>query len=205
MNIQEFAESIRTKGKELADLFERKMPVLVGRMAKDHYQDNFRQGGYVNNGLKKWQPAKRLSSGGKSAEANYGTLLSGRNHLFNSTNYTPSAGRVRIYNDAPHAATHQYGETVKPTVTPRMRRFAWAKYYEAGGGKNKGANGRKRGKNAEPAKENPAAQFWKNFALTKKKKLSIKMPVRPFLGESQELNDKITAKQETEIRNILNS
>lgn len=205
MDIQEFAQSLQAKGKEMADLFERKMPVMVGRIAKDHYQDNFRQGGYVNNGLKKWQPAKRLSSGGTSAGANYGTLLSGRNHLFSSTNYTPSPGRVRIFNDAPHAATHQFGETVQPTVTPQMRRFAWAKYYEAGGGKKTGGKGRKRGKNTEPAKENTAAQFWKNFALTKKKKLSIKMPVRPFLGESQELNEKIQTKQETEIRNILNS
>ncbi|MDL2243833.1 hypothetical protein LJB84_03230, partial [Bacteroidales bacterium OttesenSCG-928-J19] len=147
--------------------------------------------------------AKRLSSGGKSAAANYGTLLSGRNHLFSSTNYAPGKGRVRVYNDAPHASTHNNGETVTPTVTPRMRRFAWAKYYEAGGGKKNAGNGKRKGKNANPPEENSAAQFWKNFALTKKKKLSIKMPERKFLGDSQELNNKIIEKQEIEIRKIL--
>ena len=32
-------------------MMRRKMPVMVGRMAKDHIQDNFRQGGFVNGGL----------------------------------------------------------------------------------------------------------------------------------------------------------
>lgn len=205
MDIKEFTQVIQKKSRELADLIERKMPVFVGRMAKDHFQNNFRKGGFVNNGLKKWPEAKRLSSGGTSAGANYGTLLSGRNHLFSSTNYKPGAGRVRVYNDAPHASVHNNGGTIEPTVTPRMRRFAWAKYYEATGGGKKAEKGRKKGGKATPVNENETAQFWKNFALTKKKKLSIKMPERPFIGESAELNQDIAEKQEIEIRKILNS
>lgn len=205
MTVQEFAREINRKSRELSDLIQRKMPVLVGRMAKDHYQDNFRKGGEVNGGLKKWTPAKRLSSGSSSAGANYGTLLSGRNHLFSSVSYTPGAARVRVHNYAPHASTHNDGGTVEPTVTPKMRRFAWAKYYEAGGGKKNAGNGKRKGKNAGSGGENKEAEFWKNFALTKKKKLSIKMPVRRFLGESKELNKEILDKQEAEIRKIINS
>ena len=202
MNIKDFAELIRGKGRELSSFMQDRMPVIAGRMAKDHYQDNFRKGGFVDKTLKKWPAAKRLSSGGKSAAANYGTLLSGRNHLFSSISYTPGKARVRVYNGATHAPTHNFGETIEPTVTPKMRRFAWAKYYEAGGGKKNAGKNRKKGKKAA-AEESDEAKFWKNFALTKKKKLSIKMPERKFLGESQTLNNKIIEKQDSEIRKIL--
>lgn len=202
MDIKEFAQLIKQKGNELSTFMQDKMPVIAGRLAKDHYQDNFRKGGFVDKGLKKWPAAKRLGSGGKSAASNYGTLLSGRNHLFSSVSYTPGKARVRVYNGAPYASTHNYGETVEPTVTPKMRRFAWAKYYEAGGGKKKAGKGKRKGKNAA-ASESDEAQFWKNFALTKKKKLSIKMPERKFLGESEALNNKIIEKQDNEIRKIL--
>jgi len=202
MDIKEFAQLIKRKGSELSSFMQDRMPIIAGRMAKDHFQDNFRKGGFVDKGLKKWPAAKRLGSGSKSASANYGTLLSGRNHLFSSVSYTPGKARVRVYNETPYASTHNFGETVEPTVTPRMRRFAWAKYYEAGGGKKTGGNGKRKGKKAASG-ENDEARFWKNFALTKKKKLSIKMPERKFLGESQTLNSKIIEKQDNEIRKIL--
>ena len=205
MTVQEFAQEINRKSREFSDLIQRKMPIIVGRMAKDHYQDNFRKGGFVNGGLKKWPKAKRQDSGSSAAGANYGTLLSGRNHLFSSTNYTPGAARVRVHNDAKHASAHNFGETIETPVTPKMRRFAWAKYYEAGGGKKNAGNGKRKGKNAGSKEVNKAAEFWKNFALTKKKKLTIKMPVRMFIGESKELNKEILSKQEAEFRKIIES
>ena len=42
---------IKRKRDRLDSMMRRKMPVMVGRMAKDHFQDNFRQGGFVNGGL----------------------------------------------------------------------------------------------------------------------------------------------------------
>lgn len=201
MEIKEFSRLIKAKRKELDDLMKRKMPVLAGRMAKDHYQNNFRQGGFINNGLRSWPKAKRLSVGGTSAASQYGTLLSSRNHLFSSIKYVPSDYRVRVANDLAYAPVHNWGGTLHPTVTPRMRRFAWAKYYQAGGGQKKGAEGKKKAKNDEPAE----ALNWKKLALTKKEKLDVKIPQRQFLGESKELTEKIAGKTETEIRKILNS
>lgn len=201
MEIKEFSRLIKAKRKELDDLMKRKMPVLTGRMAKDHYQNNFRQGGFINNGLRSWPKAKRLSAGGTSAASQYGTLLSSRNHLFSSIKYVPSDYRVRVANDLAYAPVHNWGGTLHPTVTPRMRRFAWAKYYQAGGGQKKGTEGKKKGKNDEPAE----ALNWKKLALTKKEKLDVKIPQRQFLGESKELTEKIAGKTETEIRKILNS
>ena len=85
MDIKDFTEMIKRKRDRLDSMMRRKMPVMVGRMAKDHFQDNFRQGGFVNGGLHPWPKAKRLSSGGTDAASNYGTLLSGRKHLLSST------------------------------------------------------------------------------------------------------------------------
>lgn len=187
---------------QLDDLMRRRMPVHAGRIAKDHYQDNFRKSGYVNGGLKPWQKSKRQKSGSKSAGDNYGTLLSGRNHLFSSIQYTPGDGRVRVFNDVPYATTHNFGQTLHPKVTSAMRKFAWAKYFESAG-ITQGMDKAQKKERAESAGDD--SNMWKRLALTKKTKLTIKMPKRPFLGESKELNDKIKAKGELEIDKILNS
>ena len=51
MDIKDFSALLKAKRKELDTLMRRELPVKVGRMAKDHYQDNFRKGGFVNGGL----------------------------------------------------------------------------------------------------------------------------------------------------------
>lgn len=201
MDIKEFTRIIQLKKRDLADLMRRKMPVHAGRLAKNHYQDNFRKGGYVNGGLHKWPKSRRLSSGGKDAASNYGTLLSRRNMLFGAIKYVPGDGKVKVSNDLMYAPAHNWGGTLHPTVTPKMRRFAWAKYYQAGGGQKKGTEGGKTTGNGDP----PEATVWKKLALTKKDKLNVKVPQRQFLGESKELTEKIANKTETEIRKILNS
>ena len=207
MYIKDFAKLIEQKRKELDKMMRRKMPVIAGRMAKDHFQENFRQGGFVNGGLNPWPQAKRLSSGRTDAASNYGTLLSGRNHLFSSIKYIPSDYRVKVSNELVYAPIHNWGGTVSVTVTDRMRRFAWAKFYKASGHRRKANTGQKEGtkRRRKQTKDNPQASFWKGLALTKKKKLNIHIPQRQFLGESKELTDKINERIEKEIRTILNS
>ncbi len=207
MNIKEYSKLIKDKRKELDDLIKRKMPVIAGRMAKDHFQDNFRREGFVNGGLQPWPRAKRLSPGRTDAAGLYGTLLSGRNHLFSSVKYVPADYRVRVANDLPYAPVHNWGGEVHPTVTSKMRRFAWAKYYQAMGKAQKGMAGKRKGKKNEytgEARENSGALQWKRLALTRKNKLRVRIPKRQFIGESRELSDRIREKTENEIRNILN-
>lgn len=122
MNPKEFANLVKTKARELDSLMRRTMPVIAGRVAKDHFQDNFRKGGFVNNGLHPWKAAKRISSGDKGAAANYRTLLSGRNHLFSSIKYIPYDYRVIVSNDVEYASLHNWGGTTHPTVTDRDRK-----------------------------------------------------------------------------------
>lgn len=56
-----------------------------------------------------------------------------------------------------YAAIHEYGGETRPRVTDKMRRFAWAKYYETG------------------------IDTFKGIALTKKNRLSVSIPARPYL------------------------
>lgn len=197
MDAKDYIKLIEAHKKELNELMQRKLPVIVGRMAKDHFQDNFRKGGFVNDGLQKWPLSKRQRSGIDSAAAQYGPLLSGRNHLFSSIKYVPTDYRVKVSNDVPYAAIHNEGGEVAPMVTPKMRRFAWYMYKKATGA-NKG-----KAKGKTTTKETAEAEFWKHLALTKKPKLSIKIPKRRFLGESAELTKKINDKTEQEITKIL--
>lgn len=202
MDIKDFSALLKAKQKELDTLMRRELPVKVGRMAKDHYQDNFRKGGFVNGGLRRWPVTKRQRSDSKSAAAGYGPLLSRRNHLFSSVKYTPGDYRVRVANDVEYAPPHNWGGETRPTVTPRMRKFAWAMYYKAAGIRKKAAKSKRKGKTRQRELP-PEAGMWKGLALTRKKKLKVKIPQRQFIGESTELNKQIRQTVETEIRNIL--
>ena len=207
MNIQEFKQILLQKAAELNDFRHRKLPVLVGRTAKDHFQENFRQGGFVDGSLHPWQEVQRRKKGGKRASAKYGTLLSGRNHLFSSIKYIPGDSSVTVTNDVEYAALHNNGGqiTTHPQVTPKMRKFAWAQYYQAAGiTKRMKAGGKKRKAIEENLPEE--ALKWKRLALTTKETLDGKasIPKRQFIGESRELNQKIENLIETNITNILN-
>ena len=118
-----------------------------------------------------------------------------------------------------YAPVHNWGGEIDVTVTDRMRRFAWAKFYKASGKRKKAGTGQKKHvkRRSKPKELNPQAQFWRNMALTKKKKLHIRIqrflgvqrviiriPQRQFMGESEELNRRIREKVDQEITNILN-
>lgn len=187
MNIQEFNRRILQYRKQVDDLARHRMPVLAGNLAKRHIEEDFRQGGFTHNGFHKWPETKRQRSGGNSAGAQYGPLLSGRNHLSGSIEYTPGDGQVTVFTRVPYAAIHNRGGTTHPTVTPKMRRFAWAQHYrEAGDDKKKDT-------------------FWKRLALTKKTKLTVNIPQRQFISREPgpELKKKINDKWDEEVEKIV--
>ncbi len=69
-----------------------------------------------------------------------------------------------------YAAIHNEGGTTHPRVTDKMRGWAWSKYYETGN------------------------DMYKAIALTKKSKLTVKIPQRKYLGNSVTLNKQILTK-----------
>ena len=204
MDEKKFIRQLETHQKELNRLIHRRLPVLIGRMAKDHFQNNFRLQGFLNNGLTRWPETRRQQSGGKSAASQYGPLLSSRNHLFASIKYSPADASVIIANDLLYAPLHNWGGSTHPAVTDKMRRFAWAMFYKEAGIK-RNASKKSKKKRADEAAANPLAQKWRALALTKKKKLSVHIPQRQFLGDSRELQDMIHERTKQEIIKILNS
>ena len=203
MDDKNFIRQLETHQKELTQLIHRRLPILIGRMAKDHFQNNFRLHGFLNNGLTPWTPTHRQQSGDSSTASQYAPLLSSRNHLFASIKYTPGDATVSIANDLLYAPLHNWGGTTHPTVTDKMRRFAWAMFYKETGKKKASSAKRKKQTSASTA-ENPRASRWKALALTKKKKLSVRIPQRQFIGDSRELSDKVAQRITNEIQNILN-
>ncbi|MDR2652798.1 MAG: phage virion morphogenesis protein [Prevotellaceae bacterium] len=124
MTGDEFVKRLQKAQREIENCVNRLLPVKIGALAKAHFQDSFRKSGFINNGLHEWQPAKRLLAKNiprrrakgklvqrrrKPASMQYKTLLSGRNHLYNSIYYTPMRGGVRIYNPVEYAAVHNEG------------------------------------------------------------------------------------------------
>lgn len=188
MTDQQFIELLRSRQAELQRLLSRTLPIKIGALAKAHFQQNFRLGGYVNGGLQPWPITKRQLSGGASASGQYGPLLSGRNRLMSSIAYRTAPLETTIYTAVPYAAIHNVGGIVSPSVTAKMRRFAWAMYY-----KNRGSG----------KAESPEANRWKALALTRKKKLSVRIPRRQFMGDSQELSQAISSKISSEINSLL--
>ena len=94
---------------------------------------------------------------------------------------------------------------VKPLAAPIPLRGQRGGGLHRGKRKKTGTGQKKRVKRRSKPKElNPQAQFWRNMALTQKKKLHIRIPQRQFMGESEELNRRIREKVDQEITNILN-
>lgn len=168
MDLKQFQQQLAAHQREIENAMKRTLPVKIGRIAADHFHENFHKGGFVNGGLHPWQPTKRQLSGSKKATANYGPLLSGRKHLYGSIKYIPGEYRVTVRSDLIYAAIHNWGGTIT----------------QQRGGKKKG-----KGK--------------KSLALPKR--VTIVIPQRQFLGESQELNQKINETIDKEISKIINN
>lgn len=190
MDPKEFSKLTQKFSRELETFVRRTAPVIVGRLAENHFRDNFRQGGFVDRELRPWPRTRRQQSGAGTAESRYGPLLSSREHLMLSVEHTTYDYRALVYNRVPYAPIHNWGGTTHPTVTPRMRRYAWWRYYAAGGGKKNGTGKTAGGEEAEQ---------WKRLALTKKKKLTVRIPQRQFLGTSARLEETIRKELENEL------
>lgn len=202
MDIKELEKQLQAKQQQVERLMRREMPVAAGNIAIRHYKENFRRSGFVNGGLQPWSITKRQQSGGKSAMSNKGPLLqSGR--LMRGVRNSVSDYRVKILNDVPYAATHNWGGTVQPRVTPKMRGYAWFMYYKLTGRPPSAKGAAKSSKKGRKIKETAEAKMWKSLALTKKRNLRIHIPQRQFIGQSRELDTALQAELEKRLEAIL--
>ena len=200
-------ERMVSKIKEQVELeVNDRLPRKVGIIAVQYFKQNFRDSGFLDGGLRPWKKSQRELRGGMGASARYKTLTSARNHLMSSTQAHIGQGEVSIENPVPYAVIHNEGGTIvsNPTITPKMRKYAWAMAYKLSGRKrgSTGKRGKRTGSDKEAIPEE--AKKWMALALTKKTKIKIraKMPKRQFIGESRELMQKVSKEVNDSIQRI---
>lgn len=186
MTPDEFARSLRDHARELRQAFADRWPRMMRREAIEHYRDGFRQGGFTDKSLERWDVTRRQTVPFNGAAGGYSPLNSRTGDLMHSVDARPEPGAVTVFADSPHAAYHNKGATTP--VTKRMRAFFWAMHAEAK--KRYGA-------------DNPEAAFWRGMATTRK--TSLRLPRRTFLAPSQTLNDKIAKAIKADMARILNT
>ena len=180
MSAPNLEQKVEKAVKDLLEVKNNVLPVVIGKEVVSSVRGNFRSGGFYGA---KWKAPLRTELGFKGAAGRYGPLLSAERHLMDSTDYIPGNGRVTIRNNTVYASVHNQGADIR--VTPRMRRFFWARYYETAGAVKK-TKGGKRSQSAANQAISREAEFWKNMAL-KKVGSKIRIPQRQFLGENSEV------------------
>ena len=184
MTPQQAAQEIERRVGKLQHAIANDLPRIVGKHAVDFYQENFVRGGFLDESLERWKPAKRL--GQKNGVAGtMPTLLSKRKELYNSIHFIPRPGAVTIRSAKPYSRIQNEGGVTHPTVTPKMRRFAWAQHYRMAGDKPN------------------ANTMWKNIALTRKQTLTVVIPKRQFMGHSATLNRFLQTEVNNHVRKII--
>ena len=84
-----------------------RLPRKVGITAVNHFKQNFRDDGWLDNGLHPWKRTRRQDS--NSPDAKYVPLTSRRNHMMRSIQASTSPGQVTIEDPVPYAAIHNSG------------------------------------------------------------------------------------------------
>ncbi|MDR0560770.1 MAG: phage virion morphogenesis protein, partial [Prevotellaceae bacterium] len=110
MTPEEFLRDIDTTSQEVEMLISRTLPIKAGEVAVNHFKENFNKSGFVNNGVQKWLPSKRLT--GKYGDKKNGTLLSERKNLQSDIEKVTGDAEVTItttYQTEDYAKVHNEG------------------------------------------------------------------------------------------------
>lgn len=151
---------------ERMEMHLRAITRTMGTMAIKHFRRSFRNKAFTDQGKEPWKP--RQQEGRGSLMSVSGAL---RRSIHKTGVTTKSVTIVAGGPKVPYAAAHNEGQTLRPRVTKKMRKYAWAKHYEA-----------------MEQDDQEKANIWKGLALTKKSRLTIKMPRRQFMGYSHALH-----------------
>ena len=140
---------------------------------KEEFDLNFERQAFFNEA---WQRRR-------SPTRSVGAILIGKGSLRRSIRSKTTGESITFYTDSPYAEIHNEGGEI--TVTDKMKRFFWAKYYSTVGSFGRKKNGERRNDKRNMQLSNEA-EFWKHMALMKVGK-TIKIPRRQFLGYSPEI------------------
>lgn len=159
---------------------DKDVKVVVARILKDiqvdmadEFDKNFERQAFFSEA---WARRKSPLRPGDS-------ILIDTGELRRSISSRTTENSITFYTTLPYAAIHNDGGEI--VVTRKMKRFFWAKYYEATGSFGRKKNGEKR-KDKRTTRLTGEAEFWKLMAL-KKEGSTITIPRRRFLGTSPEV------------------
>jgi phage gpG-like protein len=139
--------------------------------------------------------AQKTWVGRKSGQR--GSLLMVTGRLRRSLRGRVQGKAVVFTSDAPYAAIHNEGGTIK--VTAKMKRYFWAKYYELSG-KVK-VNVRTRSVSKTTQKYSAESEYYKSLALMKVGS-SITIPERRFIGDAPEVRQAVKRVMDNNIKDI---
>ena len=152
-----------------------RLPVLIGDVIISFALDNFEKQGFdTGRGIRKWDDREN------DFEPDRAILVGSRGNasqgLMRSIRRTRATrNQVVVGSNLEYAGIHNEGGQIRVSVTAKSRRFFWAMHYATG------------------------EKYWKNMALTKKKQLTINIPERRFLGNSEELDRRVLKLLEQEL------
>ena len=175
MTPEQFLQELQRNERQLRQAFERTIPLKVSVAMEEFAKENFRQGGFVDNGLTPWKRTMRQSFG-TGEDALRTPLLSRERNLMNSVQHRYTPYKATVFNNLEYADIHNQGGRIQ--VTERMRKFFWAKFYET------------------------KSEMYKILAL-KPVGSYINIPKRQFIGSSATLNATIEGIIEAEVTKIL--
>ncbi len=113
MTPDEFTLQLQNIASSVKSAIENELPTVVGRMAVDHFKENFQNEGFTDNSLEPWQEVKRRSGNRTGSASDTRNILTGETgDLGRSINYDISGpGQITISSDKPYASAHNEGTT----------------------------------------------------------------------------------------------
>lgn len=139
----------------------------------DEFDRNFERKAFFD---KPW--ADRLMQG-------KGTLMNTTGKLRRSIKATVQGNGITFTSHAPYATIHNEGGTI--TVTAKMRRYFWAKYYELSGRVKYRKDGKQ---SASTQRFSAQAEAYKAMALMKVGS-TITIPQRQFIGDHPQVKEAV--------------
>jgi phage gpG-like protein len=125
MDISEFAKRFPDKMQKLTDFVNKDAKTIMGQEAENHFRESFQNEGFTDESLEPWPEVERRKpespwyghsgqTGKFSAARTTAKILTGEtNELKNAFKYVNTEAGVKVINDKPYAAVHQYGRMAK--------------------------------------------------------------------------------------------
>lgn len=125
MDIQEFAKRFPEKMQTLKDFVKKDAKDILGTEAIEHFRESFKNEGFTDENVAKWPEVERRKANsawyghsgqtGKFSQARItAKILTGEtNELQNAFSYVHTEAGVKVINDKPYAAVHQYGKMAR--------------------------------------------------------------------------------------------